>query len=137
EYYRANSDRGIVVGTGNRSEVLLGYYTKYGDGGVDILPIGELYKTEVRDVARYLNVSERIIEKPPTAGLWEGQTDEEELGASYETIDRVLQYLVDEGMSVEGVAEKTSVDVSKVEDLKRTYERSEHKRKMPPSPDLR
>ena len=74
-YYHANALNRLVVGTGNRTELLVGYFTKYGDGGVDILPIGGLYKTDVRRLASYLDVNEDIIHKDPTAGLWPGQTD--------------------------------------------------------------
>ena len=79
-YFVANSLNYLVAGTGNRSEITLGYYTKYGDGGVDVLPIGQLLKSEVRALARELGVPAPIIEKPPTAGLWVGQTDEAEMG---------------------------------------------------------
>ena len=80
----------MVVGSGNRSELATGYFTKYGDGGVDILPLGNLVKGQVRELARFLDVPRSIIDKPPSAGLWAGQTDEGELGLSYEEIDRYL-----------------------------------------------
>jgi len=89
-YYIANLTRGIVVGTGNKSEAMIGYFTKYGDGGVDLFPIIDLYKHEVRAVARELGVPESVIARPPSAGLWEGQTDEDEIGMSYEELDRIL-----------------------------------------------
>lgn len=92
-YAKANSINGIVVGTGNKTEISVGYFTKYGDGGVDILPIGGLYKCEVRELAKYLGVAQRIIDKPPTAGLWGGQTDEDELGISYDELDNILRAL--------------------------------------------
>ncbi len=92
-YYYSNRLDYLVVGSGNRSELLTGYFTKYGDGAVDILPLGGLLKTEVRELARQLGVPTEIIEKPPSAGLWVGQTDEGELGISYEELDRVLQAL--------------------------------------------
>ena len=79
-YYFANSLKYIVVGAGNRDELALGYFTKYGDGGVDILPLGNLLKGELKELARFLGVPEPIINKPPSADLWEGQTDEGELG---------------------------------------------------------
>lgn len=80
----------LVVGTGNRDELTIGYFTKYGDGGVDLLPIGNLTKGEVRAVARVLGIPQRILDRPPTAGLWRGQTDEGELGFTYEELDRYL-----------------------------------------------
>ncbi|SDC15940.1 MULTISPECIES: NAD+ synthase [unclassified Candidatus Frackibacter] len=89
-YYYANLRNSLVIGTDNRSELKLGYFTKYGDGGIDLAPLGGLVKTEVREIAEVLDVPERIINKVPSAGLWEGQTDEEELGISYEEIDRYI-----------------------------------------------
>jgi NAD+ synthase len=135
-YLVANSKNTLVLGTGNRSELLVGYYTKYGDGGVDILPIGGLYKTEVRKVARELGVDEDIIEKPPTAGLWEGQTDEEELGATYDELDAFLRAYIDEGESVEEATDSAGIDVETTRRLESMYRRSEHKRKTPPYPNF-
>jgi NAD+ synthase len=89
-YYFANSRNYLVVGAGNKSEIKCGYFTKYGDGGVDILPLGDLLKTQVRELARELGIPEEIIVKPPSAGLWEGQTDEGEMGITYEELDKVL-----------------------------------------------
>ncbi|MCC6314587.1 MAG: NAD(+) synthase [Thermomicrobiales bacterium] len=86
-YYLANLGNGIVVGSGNKTEARLGYFTKHGDGGVDLLPIIDLYKREVRGLARELGVPEIVITKPPSAGLWPGQTDESEIGATYEQLD--------------------------------------------------
>lgn len=93
-YGRANMCNGLVIGTGNRTELLTGYFTKYGDGGVDLLPIGGLYKTEVWQLAKVLGVPEQIVAKTPTAGLREGQTDEAELGMTYATLDAILQAIV-------------------------------------------
>lgn len=89
-YYYANLQNLLVVGTSNASELAVGYFTKYGDGGADILPIGSLLKREVRELAHALGIPQRIIQKPPSAGLWEEQTDEEELGVTYEHLDRYL-----------------------------------------------
>ena len=89
-YYFANRLNYLVVGTGNRSELEVGYFTKYGDGGVDLLPLGALLKRQVRALAAHLGVPAPIIEKPPSAGLWEGQTDEGEMGFSYADLDRYL-----------------------------------------------
>ena len=119
-YFIANSLNYLVAGTGNRSEITLGYYTKYGDGGVDVLPIGALLKSEVRALARELGVPAPIIEKPPTAGLWVGQTDEAEMGFSYDTLE---QYLA-EGASAVGAAA-----AQRIEQLRAA---SDHKRQMPP-----
>ncbi len=79
-----------VLGTGNRSELAVGYFTKWGDGGADLLPLGSLVKGEVRDLARHLGVPERIVTKPPSAGLWADQTDEAEMGLTYEELDAYL-----------------------------------------------
>jgi NAD+ synthase len=89
-YYLANLTNGIVLGTGNKSEAMIGYYTKYGDGGVDLLPLIDLYKHQVRAVARTLGVPADVIEKPPSAGLWPGQTDEAEIGLTYDELDAAL-----------------------------------------------
>lgn len=89
-YYLANSLHYLVVGTGNKSELAIGYFTKYGDGAADILPLGDLLKTEVRALAEVLGIPREIIEKPPSAGLWEGQTDEGEIGVRYADLDRII-----------------------------------------------
>lgn len=89
-YYHASRLGYLVAGTGNKSELSIGYFTKYGDGGVDILPIGDLLKTQVRELARELGVPEAVIERPPTAGLWAGQTDESEMGLTYEELDLAI-----------------------------------------------
>jgi NAD+ synthase len=106
-----------VVGTGNRSEIAIGYFTKWGDGGVDLLPLGSLAKTRVRELARHLDVPQRIIDKPPSAGLWEGQSDESEMGITYEQLDAYL-----EGSG--GTAAGATVD--------RLHAASRHKRELPP-----
>ena len=80
----------LVVGTGNRSELAMGYFTKYGDGGVDILPLGDLLKSEVKQLAEELGVPREIVDKAPSAGLWAGQTDEGEMGITYTELDKVL-----------------------------------------------
>jgi len=89
-YYFANQLRYMVVGSSNRSELAIGYFTKYGDGGVDILPLGNMVKREVRELASFLSIPQEIINKPPSAGLWPGQTDEGDLGFSYDELDRYL-----------------------------------------------
>ena len=89
-YYFANGRNYLVAGTGNKSEIEVGYFTKYGDGGADILPLGSLLKKQVRELARELGIPEEIIVKPPSAGLWEGQTDEGEMGISYDELDSIL-----------------------------------------------
>lgn len=127
-YSFANRENQLVLGTGNRTEYLLGYFTKYGDGATDIAPLLGLYKTEVKQVAEEIGLDRKFIEKKPTAGLWEGQTDEEEIGASYEVIDKVLKELVDEGKDAEEVSETADVDLETVRDLEEMYTGSQHKR---------
>ncbi len=89
-YYFANQLKYIVAGSGNRSELSIGYFTKYGDGGVDILPLGSLVKRQVKNLGIFLGIPQLIIDKPPSAGLWQGQTDEGELGLSYDELDDYL-----------------------------------------------
>jgi NAD+ synthase len=117
-YYFANRFNYLAVGTGNLSEITVGYFTKYGDGGVDIQPIGGLVKEEVRALARYLGVPPGIIDKPPSAGLWPGQTDEGELGLTYAELDTYIRT----GEAPAGVK-------ARIETLK---DRSSHKRAVPP-----
>lgn len=90
-YYLANCLDYLVAGSSNRSELSVGYFTKYGDGGVDLIPLGNLVKGEVRDLALYLGIPREIIEKPPSAGLWAGQTDEDDLGITYAELDHYLK----------------------------------------------
>lgn len=89
-YAEAATRGALVVGTGNRDELAVGYFTKYGDGGVDLLPLAQVTKGEVRDLARVLGLPQRVLDRPPTAGLWQGQTDEAELGFTYADLDRYL-----------------------------------------------
>lgn len=89
-YHFANTLNRMVVGTGNKSELMVGYFTKYGDGGVDLLPIAGLLKSQVRELAREMGVPQVVIDRPPSAGLWQGQTDEQEMGITYEDLDRTL-----------------------------------------------
>ncbi|MFC1924652.1 NAD(+) synthase [Chloroflexota bacterium] len=89
-YYFASQLRYLVVGSGNRCELEIGYFSKYGDGGVDILPLGNLVKSQVRELADYLDIPREITDKPPSAGLWAGQTDEQEIGLTYEQLDCYL-----------------------------------------------
>ena len=130
-YYHANLSNRLVVGTGDRSEALVGYFTKYGDGGVDILPIGDLYKTEVRKMGEMLGVSRRIIEKPSSPGLWAGQTAEGELGMSYEDIDGVLRTLLDQKRGTRETAAKLGMKLEDVRAIASRYEGSAHKRQAP------
>jgi NAD+ synthase len=122
-YFLANQLGYLVAGTGNRSELSIGYFTKHGDGGCDLLPIGRLLKSQVRTLARELGVPASIVERTASAGLWIGQTDEEEMGFTYADLERYLE----EGP--QGVAPAMAM---KIERLIRS---SEHKRALPPMPD--
>ncbi|QLC34271.1 NAD+ synthase [Halarchaeum sp. CBA1220] len=136
--YAAANERGLLVlGPDNRSEHLLGYFTKHGDGAVDVAPLRDAYKTEVVALAEHLDLDARFVEKEPTAGLWAGQTDREELGAPYAEIDPVLRCLVDDGLGVEATAARVEAERETVERLAALRESSTHKRRAPPSPGLR
>jgi NAD+ synthase len=124
-YYHANREQKIVCGTSNRSEFMLGYCTKYGDNAADLQPLLHLYKTEIYEYAKELGIPESIMKKAPSAGLWEGQSDEEEIGLSYERIDASLRSL-----EVLGWQATTPIE-EKVLELVR---KSEHKRL--PAPNL-
>ena len=121
----------LVVGTGDKSELLLGYFTKYGDGGVDVLPIGDLYKTQVRMLGKCLGLPERIVNKPSSPALWEGQTAEKELGIDYETIDSILYLRFEEMRSEEEIAEILSIPLDIVKRIDKLVKISQHKR-LPP-----
>ncbi|WP_054840345.1 NAD+ synthase [Thermococcus sp. JCM 11816] len=137
-YAHANQLNRLVLGTSNRSEFLTGYFTKWGgDGGAsDYAPLINLYKTEVWEIAKLLGVPERIIQKKPTAGLWEGQTDEDELGISYRLLDEILWRLVDLKMPKEEIAEELGIGVERVEYVEGLVRRSEHKRRLPVGPEF-
>jgi NAD+ synthase len=122
-YYFANNLNYLVAGTGNKSEIMVGYFTKYGDGGVDILPIGGLLKTEVRELAKELKIPAEILNRVPTAGLWQEQTDEGELGITYEDLDNVLKALESK--------DTTHLPQELVAKVKGLIEVSEHKRLLP------
>jgi len=132
-YYYANNLNYLVAGTGNKSELMVGYFTKYGDGGVDILPIGGLVKAKVRELAEELGIPKEIIDKPPSAGLWDGQTDEEEIGITYEDLDKGILAL-ESGSPGTGMTKNQAhmvIDshiLSKVENLIKV---SAHKRTLP------
>jgi NAD+ synthase len=134
-YAEANRANRIVLGTGNKSELLTGYFTKHGDGGVDLQPIGDLYKTQVRILAEHYGVPEVIRHKPPTAGLWDGQTDEDELGMTYDKLDRVLLGL-EVQMPAETVAKEVGVPVAEVQRIERMRRASQHKRRTPMVPRM-
>jgi len=126
-YARANQENRLVLGTGNKTELMIGYFTKYGDGGTDILPIAELYKANVWDLSRHVGVPESLIKKAPSAGLWEGQTDEKEIGVSYPELDSILFLHLEKGLDVEEII-SWGIEKSKVEKVLRMMKYSQHKR---------
>ncbi|MCI4337400.1 MAG: NAD+ synthase [Thermoplasmata archaeon] len=120
-----------VVGTGNKSELLLGYFTKYGDGGADLLPIGDLYKTQVRELAARLELPAAVRDRPPTAGLWEGQTDEAELGLPYALLDQILAG-IEQLVPIDRIAAELGQPPSVVADVERRVIEGRHKRRLAP-----
>jgi len=135
-YAHANSRNYLVLGTSNKSEFLTGYFTKWGDGASDYAPLINLYKTEVWEVAKRIGVPEKIISKKPSAGLWEGQSDEDELGISYKLLDEILYRLVDLKMEKSKIAKELSIPVEKVEYVEYLVKKSEHKRRLPMGPEI-
>lgn len=130
-YDQSEDFGGLVVGTGNKTEILLGYSTIYGDAACAINPIGDLYKTQLRQLAEHLGVPKTILDKAPSADLWAGQTDEDELGFTYEQADRLLYLLVDERYSPEECIE-AGFDEAFVREVVRRIQRNHYKRIMPP-----
>jgi NAD+ synthase len=123
-YYYANKLNYLVMGTGNKSERVMGYFTKFGDGGVDLLPLGDLTKEQVRRVAKELKIPARITNRPPSAGLWKGQTDEEDMEIRYRDLDRIIQSMEDN--------KAPRVSQGKVNYVKGRMAKSRHKRSIPP-----
>ncbi|HKW05083.1 MAG TPA: NAD+ synthase [Nitrososphaerales archaeon] len=134
-YAVANQRRLIVAGTGDRSEELVGYFTKYGDGGVDIMPIAHLYKTEIRQLAKGLDIPSRIIEKPSTPNLWENHKASDELPADYPILDNILKLLFDQQRVEAEITRVTGISPSTVRKVLNLHNRSKHKREYPPMID--
>lgn len=126
----------LVVGTSNRSELMMGYFTKFGDGAADVVPMIDLYKTQVWQLARLIGVPQVFIDKIPTAGLWEGQTDEGEMGITYHDLDLVLNGIAS-SMSDEDISKHTGASVEKVRDIRARISAMEHKRVSAYCPDKR
>ena len=126
-FSHANMHHNLVCGTSNKSELLIGYFTKYGDGGVDFMPLGDVYKTQIFDLARYLDLPKPMITKPPSAGLWKGQTDEKELNMSYELLDQILIGL-ERKLKSNMIAKQVGISVDEVERIHEMRICSQHKR---------
>lgn len=134
-YDRAYFHQALVLGTSNKTEWLLGYTTRWGDSACDLAPILDLYKTQVRQLAFAIRVSEKILKKVPTAELWPGQTDEGELGFTYEEVDKLLFYLVDKGMGRKQLIEKGFAPEF-IDSVMERVQRMEYKRQLPPHPRI-
>ncbi len=123
-YYMAQTRRALVLGAGNRTEIMVGYSTKNGDAGVDLLPLGALYKTQVWELARDLGVPGEVVSRPPTAGLWPGQTDEGEMGITYRELDHILAAIE--------AGDTTGIELASLARVQEMVARSAHKRALPP-----
>jgi NAD+ synthase len=134
-YEIANENGSMICGTSNKSEMLVGYFTKYGDGGVDFQPLGDLYKTQVYQLAHHLKIPAPIIKKAPTAGLWLGQTDEKELRMNYATLDKIL-YGLELKLKDEEIQKEACVTRVQVDRIRTMRVKSQHKRRTPMIPKL-
>jgi len=135
-YFVANAENRVVLGTGNRAEAMTGYFTKYGDQAVDCNPIGGLYKQQVRQLAAHIGVPHDVVMQTPTAGMWEGQTDESEMGVGYDRVDAILALHIDGPLSTAAtVRALDGVSREEVERIEELVAGSQHKRSMPPAPE--
>ena len=126
----SSKENALVIGTSNKTEIYLGYSTQFGDSACALNPIGDLYKTNIWDLSRYLKIPNELIEKKPSADLWEGQTDEQEMGLTYKEADQVLYRMLEENKTVKEIlAEGFSKDL--VDNILKRMNRSEYKRRMP------
>ena len=123
-YYLAQSNNNLVLGSGNKTEIAVGYATKYGDTGVDLFPLGELYKTQVWELARELGVPHEVVDRPPSGGLWPGQTDEGEMGITYAELDRVLIAIA--------AGDVSEIAPATLDNVRGMVARAAHKRSAPP-----
>ena len=121
------------MGTSNESEMRIGYFTKFGDGACDISPLAGIYKTQVRQIARIINVPEKIIKRKPSAGLWEGQTDEAEIGMTYDVLDPVL-FSIMNGLEDEEISKASGIPADTVAAIRARIKNTEHKRMLPLTP---
>ena len=134
-YYYANSKNYLVLGSSDKSEHMIGYFTKHGDGASDITPIISLYKLQVREIAKYLEVPENIISKKSSPHLWKDHEAENELGITYEEIDSILYCLFEKKLSVEETEKIILIDKSKIEKIQELNTKSEHKRLLAQKPE--
>ncbi len=129
-YFYANKLNCLVCGSSNKSELMIGYYTKFGDGAADILPIGDVYKTHVYQIAEFLELPQKILVKSPSAGLFEGQTDESEIGMTYTKLDSIL-FGLELFRTDEEIADRLEIPISEIKKVRSMIYRSEHKRRGP------
>ena len=129
-YYYANTRNALVIGTSNKTELHLGYFTKYGDGGVDIMPFADLYKCQVRQFGKHLDIPEGIVNKPASPRLWAGHETEKEIGLDYDSLDLIV-YAHAEGLDNASVAEETGLPKAQVDRIISMITASEHKRRLP------
>lgn len=129
-YYYANIEQKLVLGTSDKSELMIGYFTKFGDGAADIFPLADIYKTEVRELAKFLNIPEKILLKKSSPSLWQDQTAEDEIGLKYEKIDIILQNLVDNNSENINELLKKGIDKHDIEFVKDLLLKNKHKRTL-------
>ncbi len=134
-YYFANARGRLVAGTSNKSEMMMGYFTKYGDGGADVEPLSDLYKTQVRQLARKIGAPDKVIRKAPSAGLWKGQTDEGEMGITYDRLDAILLGF-EQSLEVREIARRAETSVDEVSRIAGVIRSTAHKRELPPGPKI-
>jgi len=133
-YYYANLKNYLVLGSSDKSEFLIGYFTKFGDGSSDLMPIASLYKTQVRQLARHLQIKDSIITKKSSPHLWPGHLAEDEIGIPYEEIDCILYCIIDKNMSEDETQKVTAISSDKIQKIHQLYKNSMHKRIMPNKP---
>lgn len=129
-YYHAGVNQCLVAGTSDKSEIKIGYFTKFGDGAADMLPIADLYKTQVRALARHLQIPAEIVEKKSSPRLWDNHLAEEEIGMDYETIDAIL-YMLDMKTAPKAIAKKLGIPARQVDKVREMMDKSSHKRSLP------
>lgn len=127
----ATIHNGLVLGTGDKSEITMGYFTKFGDGGVDVLPLGDLYKSQVRELAAFIGLPPRVYTKPPSPALWEGQSAEDELGIDYLTLDRILRRRFDLWHDERDIATEIGLDEETIKRIVGHVKSTQHKRYPP------
>lgn len=131
-YFFANSLNYLVVGTADKSELLIGYFTKHGDGGFDFAPIAHLYKTQLKQLGKFLELSQDIITKPSSPQLWSGQKAIDEIPVDYDILDLILYYILEKKMEFEEVASKLKINIEVIQEVYKCHIKTMHKRKKPP-----